>query len=89
MPAAWMIARLCREFKCLPSEAERELARQPVGWLEEVMEARAYAECHHLWHTARKKSDVPDSPLMQTVKEIDFELAAEARAAREAEATDG
>ena len=81
MPAAFWIARVCDEFHCLPSDAEREARRQPVGWLDEIIEARHYAECHHIWTRARSKQDVPDSPLMACVKEIEFELVNEAREA--------
>jgi hypothetical protein len=84
MPSAFWIERMCEAFHCLPSEAEREARIQPVGWLEEILEARHYAECYHLWTTAKRKADVPDSPMMQVVKEIEFALVAEERKAQEA-----
>ena len=47
----------------------------PVDLLEEILEARAFAGAYTVWSTAKNKADVPDTPMMQLVKTIEFELA--------------
>jgi hypothetical protein len=64
----------------LPSEAEAEMARQPVGWIEEVIEAGSYADLKALYDNATTDEAVkrlPDTPLMELVKAIDEELVLE------------
>ena len=75
---AFWISRVCEEFGCLPSAAEAELNRQPVGWLEEIIEARRYAETKRAFDGAKDKRDVPLTlPLYAVVKAITFDLAEE------------
>jgi hypothetical protein len=71
---------VCDVFHCLPSEAEAELARAPVGWIEEVIEAGNYADMKALYDGATTDEAVkrlPDTPLMELVKAIDEELVLE------------
>lgn len=39
------------------------------------MELRAYARAKHIVDHARKRSDLPDTPMIQRVQEIEFALA--------------
>ena len=76
LPDTYLIGRLCEEFGCLPSEAERELRRQPVGWLEEIVEARHYAKAKAIYDKADDKSVVTKGdPLMRLVEENEYEHA--------------
>lgn len=68
------MSRFCEEFHCLPSAAVREWDRAPVGLLEGLLELRAYAGAYQVYTTAQKKSDLPRSPLIDLVREIEFAL---------------
>lgn len=70
----FFLGRLCEEFHCLPSEAFREWLQAPVGFLEEIIESRAYARAKDLYDHARSAKDLPQSPLIDLVKEIEFAL---------------
>ena len=73
---------MCEEFgDILPSEALRELDRVPVGFVEDVMEARAYARAKAVYESATTATAVaalPSSPLITLVREIEFALVQEA-----------
>jgi hypothetical protein len=61
----------------LPSEIEAEIERQPVGFLEEVLEARAYRQAKDMTEAAdtpdaRKR--LPRTPLFELVPVIEGEL---------------
>lgn len=74
----WWISRLCEEFSCLPSQAEAELRRTPIGLLHDILELRLYARSKALYDaatTAEARSRLPDSKLMDLVQEHDFALA--------------
>lgn len=73
-----MLSRLCEEFHCLPSQAWREWRRLPAGMLDRILAVRAYARMKAVYD-ARGRGTA-DPPLMQLVKDIDFQLVAEARA---------
>lgn len=76
LPFAYWISRVCEEFQCLPSEAERELRRQPVGWIEEVIEARHYAKAKEVYDRAPNKADVvKNDPLLRLVEENEYDHA--------------
>lgn len=68
------IGRLCEEFHCLPSEAYREWRRVPAGFLEEILEGRAYRAAKRVYDRAATAADVPDDPMIDLVKAIEFEL---------------
>lgn len=60
----------------MPSEAARELRRQPVGWVEEVIEARHYARAKQVYDKAEdKRAVVKGDALMQLVEELDYDHA--------------
>lgn len=41
---------MCKEFPCYgPEEAEAAIRRAPVGWLDEVIEARHFAEAKAIY----------------------------------------
>lgn len=73
---------LCEEFGCLPSEAFREWLRSPVGFLEDVIETRAYRQAKAMTDAAdtpEAAKRLPTTPLFRLVQEIDRDLAAERR----------
>jgi hypothetical protein len=82
MPESLWFSWMCEAFGKLPSEIEREAGRHPPGWLEEIIEARQYAEAHYTVTHAKNRSDVPSSPTVDLVREIDMERAAEAYEAK-------
>lgn len=63
---------MCEEFKCLPTEALRELRRAPDGLVAQVLEARAFMAAYHTWESAKKKEDLPKSALFDLVMEIEM-----------------
>lgn len=73
---------LCEEFSCRPSEAFREWLRSPVGFLEDVIETRAYRQAKAMTDaadTAEAVKRLPQTPLFKLVQEIDRDLAEEER----------
>jgi len=62
----------------LPSEAYREWLRAPAGLLEEILEARAYDQAKAMTDaadTADARKRLPQTPLFDLVKAIEFDLA--------------
>jgi hypothetical protein len=60
------------------SEIEAELDRLPVGWLDEVLEAKGYQQAKQMTEdadTAEARKRLPTTPLFRLVSEIDHELA--------------
>jgi len=72
MPAAFWIARICEEFDCLPTAAVREWRRAPDGLIAQVLEARAFAAAYQLYASAKDKADLPSSPMLDLVIEIEM-----------------
>ncbi len=77
MPVTVWIGRLCEEFHCLPSEAWEEMRRHPDGWLETLIEARAYTRAKAVVDSAKKPEDIPREPIYGLVREIEFALVRE------------
>lgn len=77
LPHAYLIRRICDVFHCLPSAAEEELRRSPVGWVEEVIEAGHYADAKAMVDRATDEKQLPQTPLMELVKDITEQLAQE------------
>ncbi len=77
MSLAFWVGQLCEEFHCLPSVALEEWYTLPGAFLDEVIEARRYAEAKRLWDQNRKRAELPVSAWIDLVEEIDMELAAE------------
>jgi hypothetical protein len=64
-----------------PSEILREVLSQPVGWVDEVLEANAYRHAKAMVDAADTEDArrwLPRTPLFQLVREIDMDLAADA-----------
>lgn len=70
MPLPLWIGRLCEEFHCLPSAAYAETQRLPAGLLEEILEARAFATAKSLLDYAPDPKKVPNTPMVQLVKDV-------------------
>ena len=62
----------------MPSEALREAQQAPAGFLEEVIEARGYTRAKALWESATDRRQLPQSEMLDWVKQIDFDLAQQA-----------
>lgn len=69
----------------MPSIAARELRRLPVDLLETIIEGRSYAHAKAIFDNKGKK-DPYDTPLINLVKEITFEIEKERRAQKTAQA---
>lgn len=75
MPYAFWVSRMCEEFQCLPSQIEAEIGRLPAGFLDDVIEARRFAEYKAAYD--RDPQTVAQEGLGALVYEIDFDLAQE------------
>ena len=67
----------------MPSVIEAEVARQPVGYLERIIEMRRYAEAWHALQaatTGAQRSALRTSPMGALAEQIMFELVAEEQA---------
>jgi hypothetical protein len=79
-PLEHWIGRICEEFHVTPTEAIEQWRELPVGLLEGIIEARAYAHAKLAYDhadTPELQRALPRTPLMALVKRIDFELAQE------------
>jgi len=71
---------VCEEFHCLPSQAARELARTPVGFVQRILKARVFAQAKAMYDAAHEQGHeaaqrLPRTPIFDLVKTIDFEIA--------------
>jgi len=66
---------LCEEFQKLPTEIVAEQAQLPAGFLEEIIEARAYAATKLAYD--RQQDPKAEHPLVALVKLIEVELVQE------------
>jgi hypothetical protein len=77
------IGHLSEQLGCLPSEAYAEWQRWPFGFLEEVIEARAYAQAHRAIDGVTEKKARQQIkatyPLAATVEQLELELRNDAR----------
>ena len=80
---------MTQTFSCLPSEALREWRLAPDGWIEQVMEALAYASAKQLYDAAEKKTDLPRSPMIDLVVLTDMRIAHKDRYGDSAEEGEG
>lgn len=76
-PFPYWLGRLCEEFHCLPSQAYQEWLRTPCGLLEEIIEARVFVAAKAIYDRAHSAKDIPQEPIYDLIREVDFELAAE------------
>jgi hypothetical protein len=78
MPWAWWVSQVCELFPGrFPSECLAEWARSPVGLLEDIAEMRAFAAVWRQAEHARTAAEMPQGPLADLLREIEFGLAAE------------
>lgn len=77
VPVVWWISRLCEEFHCLPSQALAEWRQAPCGVLEQILEARAFAAAKHVVDGAKRKMDIPQTPMTALVQEIEYDMVKE------------
>jgi len=80
MPVTAWLNRICEEYHCRPSEAWQEWVEAPVGWLEELIEARAYMAAKATYdrlsdYDAQARARVMSQPIMQLVKDVDLGIA--------------
>lgn len=83
LPLVFLISRLCEEFGYHPEQALRAHQQAPDGFLEQVLEARAYAATKAAIDRAATRKEQPRGRLADLVREIDMELAQEALHAEE------
>jgi hypothetical protein len=81
-PFEWVVSRICEEFHCLPTAAVNELFDDPGGMAIEILELRAYARAKEALDNAKSKNDVPSSPMVDKVMEIQSELVKRKRGER-------
>lgn len=62
----------------LPSQMYRELQALPFGFLDELLEARRYAEAKSIVAHAKSVTDIPVSPWTEWAQRIELRLAEEA-----------
>jgi len=77
MPVPYLVGRLCEEFGYHPEQALHAWQRAPEGFLEQVMEMRAYARTKGACDHAVSRKSRPTGKLADLVTEIEFELAGE------------
>ncbi len=69
------LSLLCEEFHCRPSEALEEWERAPAGLLERIVEFRAFARAKQMYeqaNTPEQQAALPDDPMIDLVRELDF-----------------
>jgi hypothetical protein len=79
LPYAWSISEICREFGCLPSEAEAELARDEARdepLLGDILDLRQFAEAKRAFEEAQRDGKTFEhlSPMMQELMRLEYEL---------------
>lgn len=79
-----MLSRICDEFHCLPSQAARELDREPE-LVSDILMLRSYARTKEQMEHAEDEKDAPKGPMADLVLEIEYALLQE----RKARVTDG
>ena len=72
-----MISRLCDEFPYTPEQAVDAWGRAPDGFLEQVIEARAYARTKAAMDAATSRKNMPTGPMADLVTAIEFDVAAQ------------
>lgn len=77
MPPALRLARLCQEFHIDPVRALQLDQETPPGWIDRVLEARAFAEAKILVDGTQDRKHLPESPWIDWVHETELAVAAE------------
>lgn len=85
-PFAFWLGRLCEEFPGkTPSEMYLEWLTAPAGLLEEIILYRSFQRAKDVYDNAKTKADVPRTPMVQRVMEVEFAIVNEDRQRREAQ----
>lgn len=71
-----MVILACDEFGYKPDEARRTIEQAPPGYIESLIEMRAYARAYSTYQQANgDMSKLPASKLFQLVREIHIDVA--------------
>ncbi len=73
-PWEWIVSRVCEEFSCLPSAAVNEIMDDPNNYALDILELRAYQRAKEALDNAKKPTDVPKTPMVEKVWEVQAEL---------------
>jgi len=82
-PVEWLVSRVCEEFGCLPRAAVAELYDDPELMALTILRLRAYARAKQDIDNAKRPQDMPTGPAADLVWEIQAEIAAERKAAKD------
>ena len=66
---------VCREFNCLPDEADRQDAARCL----KIIRLRRYEEAREMVANATSDTKLPDSPMIERVVEAQFAIQKQAR----------
>lgn len=69
-PEEWLISQACEEFRCTPSQ----ILREDPALVLAIMELRAYARAKQMLAEAQSEADVPRTPMVERVWEIEYEI---------------
>jgi hypothetical protein len=71
-----VISRICEEFGCLPSQAERELITDPSRAVITIMEMRSFARAKEQIdrHSKERQGSAPTGPSVELVHSIQYEV---------------
>jgi len=58
----------------LPTEAMREMEEAPTGMIKDILELREYSRAKQIIDNAQKEEDIPSSPVIDMVFEIEATL---------------
>lgn len=78
-PRELLVSRICEEFGCLPSVAERELLDGDSVLLFDVLALRSYLRAKAQLDGATRQGDVPMTPAVRQVLEVRIALLAARR----------
>jgi hypothetical protein len=70
-----MTSLICREFNCLPEEADRQSAARCFR----IVRLRRYEEARDLLANADRDTKLPDSPMIENVVMAQFAIQKQAR----------
>lgn len=73
-----MVNRVCEAFTCTPSVALRELELLAAGAIEAILDFRSFRDAKRVYQQAKTAADMPDSPWIDLVRDLDFAKAAAA-----------
>lgn len=68
------MSRICEEFHCLPSQAIRELENCPGSLPLDILDLRSYQRTYDALRNAKSEDDVPKTPMVEAVWEVQQEL---------------